>query len=105
VPADLHGDAGCDQYPVMPDRSEILDQLRSMIDRAVSYRGIVCRLAEVLDEPARIVLVPAGPAGTIVEDSYGHPASKGREFLELPVFDDSGGLSDEIRQVALPRQE
>lgn len=89
----------------MPDRSEILDQLRSMIDQTVSYRGILCRLAEVLNEPARIVLVPVGPARTIVEDSYGHPAGKGPEFLELPVFDDDNELSDEIRQVALRRRE
>lgn len=90
----------------MPDHGEILDHLRGMVDQTVSYRGIVCRLAEVLDEPARIILAPVGPARTIVEDSYGHPASRGREFLELLVFDDKGELSDEIRQVVLPtRQE
>jgi len=89
----------------MPDRSEIIDQLRSMIDHTVRYRGILCRLAEVLNEPARIVLVPVGRARTIIEDSYGHPAGRGPEFLELPVFDEDNELSNEIRQVALRRQE
>ena len=89
----------------MSDHSQILDRLRAMVEQPVSYLGIPCRLAEVLDEPARIVLAPVGPARTIVQDSYGHPTGKGREFLALLVFDDQGGLSDEIRQVTVSARQ
>lgn len=99
--ANLRQDAGFAQYPAMPDRTEILDRILALLDRAVSYRGEVYRLAEVLEDPARIILAPVGPTRIIMADSYGHPAGRGHEFIELRVFDDIGNLSEEIRLVSL----
>jgi hypothetical protein len=36
-----------------------------------------------------------------VADSYGHPAGRGPEFVELAIFDDAGNLSEEIRSITL----
>jgi hypothetical protein len=36
-----------------------------------------------------------------VADSYGHPAGRGPEFVELAIFDEAGNLSEEIRSITL----
>jgi hypothetical protein len=89
------------QYLVMSDRAEILDRIRTLLDSPVSYRGEACRLAEVLEDPARIILTPVDPTRIIMTDSYGHPTGRGHEFIELRVFDDVGDLSEDFRLVSL----
>jgi len=59
------------------------------------------RLAEVLDDAGTVILAPTGPNAGIVMDSYGHPAGRGPEFLELPLFDEAGGLSEDLRLITL----
>ena len=86
----------------MNEPMEELDRLRAWLGHTVSYRSRHYRLAEILDEPARLILAPIGPNRGIVADSYGHPVGRGPEFLELPVFDESGEVSEELRTVALP---
>jgi len=85
----------------MPLREDILDRLAALLGRPVTFLGKPYRLAELLRGPARIVLAPTGPARSVVQDAYGHPAAVGHEFVELPVFDSAGGLNEDIRLVCL----
>jgi len=85
----------------MRRRAEAIDRIRDLLGDTVDYRGASYRLVELLEETETVILEAIGPRTGIVEDSYGHPAGRGPEFLELPLFDETGELSDEIRLVSL----
>jgi hypothetical protein len=88
----------------MPERTETLDRIKKLLGRTVGYRGESYQLAEVLDDAGTVILAPTGPNAGIVTDSYGHPAGRGPEFLELPLFDEAGGLSEDIRLITLEEE-
>ena len=85
----------------MPDIQETLDRIRQLMGRTVGYAGGRYRLAEVLEDTRTLILAPTGPTEGIVADSYGHPAGRGPEFVELAVFDEAGNLSEEILSITL----
>ena len=85
----------------MPDIQETLDRIRQLMGRTVGYAGGRYRLAEVLEDTRTLILAPTGPNEGIVADSYGHPAGRGPEFVELAVFDEAGNLSEEILSITL----
>jgi len=85
----------------MSRRAETIDRIRDLLGATVGYRGASYRLVELLEETDTVILEAIGPRTGIVEDSYGHPASRGPEFIELSLFDETGELSDEIRLVSL----
>jgi hypothetical protein len=85
----------------MPDVEKTLDRLRQLLGHTVGYGGGSYRLAEVLEDTRMLILAPTGPNEGIVADSYGHPAGRGPEFIELAVFDEAGNLSEEILSITL----
>ena len=85
----------------MPDIQETLDRIRQLLGRTVGYCGDRYRIAEVLEDTRTLILAPTGPNEGIVADSYGHPAGRGPEFVELAVFDEAGNLSEEILSITL----
>lgn len=85
----------------MADIQETLDRIRQLLGRTVAYGGGRYRLAEVLEDTRTLILAPTGPNDGIVADSYGHPAGRGPEFIELEIFDEAGNLSDEILSITL----
>ena len=88
----------------MPDIQKTLDRIRQLLGHTVGYRGGRYRLAEILEDTRTLILAPTGPNEAIVADSYGHPAGRGQEFIELAVFDEAGNISEEVLSITLDDQ-
>jgi hypothetical protein len=84
---------------LMQQSQQVIDRLRAFVGRSADFRGGRFRIIEVLEHPVRLVLQSTKPGKDIIADSYGHPRGRGRSYLELPVFDDSGRVSAELAEI------
>jgi len=74
----------------------IIHRLRRLIGRDCRWLGRDCRIVEVLPQEARLVLEMQEETPPVQIDQYGQAAYRGNEIVELPLFDDAGGFSEDL---------
>lgn len=88
--------------PLKPaEAAELLLQLRALVGTRVRYQGMDCMICDVVDVPPLLVLQRHASDIQIQPDSYGHPRSVGTGLLDVPVMDETGVLSAEMRLILL----
>ncbi len=86
--------------PLKPaEAAEFLLQLRALVGTRVRYQGMDCMIRDVVETPPLLVLQRHASDIQIQPDSYGHPRSLGTGLLDVPVMDEAGVLSAEMRLI------
>jgi hypothetical protein len=79
------------------DEGPFIERLRRLIGRECSYLGRRCRLIEILADEGVLVLEMHEDVPPIQTDQYGHPAYRGKELVQVPIFGvDRGMASEEV---------
>ena len=77
--------------------------LRRAVGQEVVFEGARCRVHDLVDEPAILVLKRLEDPGTVQADTFGKPARRAPGFIEIPVFSDDGsGPSEALKRVSFP---
>jgi len=83
----------------MNDADPFIERLRQLIGRNCSFYGRDCRVVEVLNADARLVLETHEETPPIQIDQYGQAAYRSNEHIEVALFDAAGELSEELQHL------
>jgi hypothetical protein len=79
-------------------QTKLLQQLRSLIGKAVDYRGQSCRIIEVLDTENALVIRCESRQAMIQHNQFGEATRRVQQCLTLSLFDDNDRLNPVIAE-------
>ncbi len=84
----------------MNDADPFTERLRQLIERnSRNFYGRDCRVVEVLNADARLILETREARPPIQIDQYGQASSRSNEHIEVALFDAAGDLSEELQHL------
>lgn len=72
----------------MAINSALKQQLQGLIGHSVRHRGTPCRIIELLESEAALVLQADGERGALQDTQYGNPGRRVAEVFTIPLFDE-----------------
>lgn len=81
-------------------------QLQDLIGQPVSHRGMPCRIIEVLEHEAALVLQADGEREALQDTQYGNPGRRVAEVFTIPLYDedDQQRFHADLLQLGLLRE-